>query len=112
MIDRTYDFAVWLKGQVRRFPRDQRYGFGQRLESHALEVLEMLVEARYAGERQPMLQRANQRLQSLRFLVRMAHELKLLDDRRYGHAAASLEDVGRQIGAWLRAGQGVSLRRR
>lgn len=103
MIDRTYDFAVWLKGQIRRFPRDQRFGFGQRLEAHALEVLETLVEARYAVERRPLLEQANRRLQSLRYLLRMAHELKLLDDRRYAHAASSMEDVGRQIGAWVRA---------
>lgn len=104
VIDRTYDFALWLKGQVGRFPREQRFGFGHRLESHVLDVLESLVEARYTPDRRAALEQANRRLQSLRYLVRMAHDLKLLDTRRYGFAAGCIDDVGRQIGAWIRSG--------
>jgi len=34
---------------------------------------------------------------------RLAHELKVVSTRRYGHGAKLIDDLGRQIGGWLRS---------
>ena len=38
-----------------------------------------------------------------RFLLRLAHDLRYLDRRRYEYAARCLDETGRKIGAWMKA---------
>jgi len=60
----------------------------------ALGALEALIEATYTRERTQHLRQANLGIEKLRFLLQLATELKLLDTRRYGHAARELNATG------------------
>jgi hypothetical protein len=73
------------------------------LEQALLDVLELLIEAAYARAKQPALQRANLRLEVARHLWRLAHELEAVSTRRYAHGAGLIDDLGRQVGGWLRS---------
>jgi hypothetical protein len=42
-------------------------------------------------------------LEKQRFLLRLAADLRLLDLRRYEHAARCLDETGRLIGGWIKA---------
>jgi len=102
-VERAYRFVLWLTPTVEKFPRAQKHLLGDRLQGLALDVLEDLIEATYSRARLPILQRANLRLEKLRFLVRMAKDLRHLDLRRYEHAAEEINAVGRLVGGWLKA---------
>ena len=43
-----YDFTKWLLDRVDSFPKNQRFMFGQRVTDHAVDILELLVEASYS----------------------------------------------------------------
>ena len=98
-----YRFILWLVPTLDRFPRAQRFLLGDRIQRTALDVLESLVEATYTRRRQPPLTRANLGIEKLRFLLRLAHDLRHLDRRRYEYAARCLDETGRKIGAWMKA---------
>ena len=66
-------------------------------------MLEALIEATYTRDRTEALRRGNLGIEKLRFLIRLAADLRLLDRRRYEHAARALDDTGRLIGGWMRA---------
>ena len=68
-----------------------------------LDVLEALIEATYTRQRASHLARANLGVEKLRFLLRLACDLRHLDRRRYEHAARCLDETGRRIGAWNKA---------
>ncbi len=71
-----------------------------RIQRTAPDVLESLVEATYTKRRDTHLAQANLGIEKLRFLFRLAWDLRHLDARRYEHAARSLDDIGRKVGAW------------
>ena len=48
------------------------------------------------------MQRANLQLEVQRHLWRLAYELQVIPQKRYEHGARLMEDLGRQIGGWLR----------
>ena len=98
-----YRFVVWLVPTVERFPRSQKFLLGDRIQATAMDVLEQLVEATYTKQREGHLASANLRLEKLRFLCRLARDLRCLDHRRYEYAARSLDDTGRKVGAWRKA---------
>lgn len=96
-------FLLWLVPAVEKFPRSQKFLLGDRIQSTALDVLEALIEATFTRDRRGHLARANLGLEKLRHFFRLAVELKYVDARRYEHAARSLDDIGRLVGAWVKA---------
>lgn len=98
-----HDLLAWLIPLLEQFPRQRRFTLGERLESGLLAVLESLVEAAYKREKRDALALANRRLAVNRHLWRLALELKVINLRRYEHGIRLMDDLGRQIGAWLRS---------
>jgi hypothetical protein len=72
LLSKWYDYAKWILGGVENFPKNQRFIFGQRLASHTLDIMELLVEAAYSREKAELLTTANRKVEMLRWLVRMA----------------------------------------
>nr|NIR90837.1 four helix bundle protein [Gammaproteobacteria bacterium]NIU06313.1 four helix bundle protein [Gammaproteobacteria bacterium]NIV52878.1 four helix bundle protein [Gammaproteobacteria bacterium]NIX87586.1 four helix bundle protein [Gammaproteobacteria bacterium] len=72
-------------------------------ETAVLEVLERTVEAAYSRHKQPLLRRANLRIEVARHLWRLAYEFEAVSTRRYEHGARLMDGIGRQIGGWLRS---------
>ena len=102
-LESMYRFALWLIPTVEQFPRRQKFLLGDRLQATALDVLERLIEATYTRDRRGHLNAANLGLEKLRLLCRLAKDLGHLDQRRYEHAARSLDETGRLIGGWRKA---------
>ncbi len=102
-IEAHYQFLTWLVPAVEKFPKSQKFTLGDRIQGAALDVLESLIEATYTKDRGSHLKRANLGIEKLRFLFRLAADLRLLDRRRYEHAARTLDETGRLIGGWMKA---------
>jgi len=101
-LEKWYQFLRWLTPTVENFPKAQKFVLGDRIQNGALDVLERLIEATYSREARPLLAAANLGLEKLRFLFRLAAELKLVDLRRYEFAARAIDEVGRLVGGWLK----------
>ena len=105
-LEAHYRFILWLVPTVERFPRRQKFLLGDRMQSAALDVLDALIEATYTRQRDSFLDRANLGIEKLRFLFRLARDLRYLDSRRYEFAARSLDETGRKVGAWRKTHRG------
>jgi len=47
VITKTYDLILWTCNHVSRFPRNHRFGLGERIERGLYELLETLIRAKY-----------------------------------------------------------------
>jgi hypothetical protein len=94
VVTKAYDLTLWLVQRAGSFPREHRFTLGGRIEDGCLEVLELLVEASYTRDKAELLRRANLRLDRLRFLIRMAKDLKLISIKQYGFASGAIQAVG------------------
>lgn len=101
-VSACHDLLLWMIPQLDKLPRVRRFTLGERIESGLLDVLEGLTDAAYSRSKADTLRRANLRLDRVRHLWRLGHELKALPTRQYGHGAELLDDLGRQIGGWYR----------
>lgn len=104
-VQACHELLHWLIPQLDKFPRNRRFTLGEKLETGLIQLLEHLVEAAYSRAKQEPLKRANLRLATLRHLWRLAHELQVVSTRRFAHGAGLIDDLGRQIGGWLRSHQ-------
>ncbi len=102
-VQSCHEVLRWLIPQLDKFPRVRRFTLGERIETGLLRVLELLVEAAYSRNKDESLRRANLALEVVRHLWRLAHELNVIAIRQYEHGAQLIDDLGRQIGGWLRS---------
>ena len=109
VVVRLYDLVLWTMNHTARFPRHHRYSLGQRIEGTLQDLLELLIEARYAREKADLLDRANLLLERFRFQMRLAKDLKVLALNSFEFQAKSVDEIGRMIGGWRKhaAGQAV-----
>lgn len=97
-----HDLLAWIIPVLDQFPRARRFTLGERLEEGLLDVLEMLSAAAYAQQKVEYLTKASHRLNRVVHLWRLANELKVISLKRYGYGARQMEDLGQQVGGWLR----------
>jgi hypothetical protein len=99
-----YDYTKWGLERVDGFPKNQRFVLGTRLADAVLSVMELLAEAAYARgqEKAELLDRANRRIESVRWLVRVCMDRHLISTRQFAFSAKALEECGRMVGGWLK----------
>ena len=92
-----------LLDRTLKFPKAVRFTFSGRIDNLAIDILERIIEARYApaGVKREALRHADLSLAKLRVLLRLAHKRRYLDSKGYEHVAARLDEAGRMLGGWL-----------
>ena len=98
----TYDLLKWAIPTLGRFPRDQRFLLGDRIQSRILDVLELLISAQYSRDKIQYLREANLKIEILRFLWRLSCELHYLSTRRYEFVSCQLNNIGGLVGGWIK----------
>jgi len=108
---RTYDFLLWLIPQVQKFPRAHRFGVAERIQRLALDFQDGIVAAGKSQKekRFEKLSQADVQLEQLRHWVRFARDNRLITVRQYEHAARSMSEMGRLLGAWLKQSRELPL---
>lgn len=108
VVGRTYDFVMWLLPKVEGFPRSYRFTVGERLSASGLDLLTLLVEASYARNKAGLLDEASRKVNAIRYLLRLAKDLRMLPVDGYGFSAGLLDEIGRMVGGWSKATAGGS----
>lgn len=106
-LEKTYQFLLWLIPALEKFPKSQKFLLGDRMQTLALDVQESLIEATYSKSPAPHLLVCNLHLEKLRFLFRLAMDLRYMDLKRYEFAARAIDEIGRLVGGWLKAQRGA-----
>ncbi|MBI2039243.1 MAG: diversity-generating retroelement protein Avd [Candidatus Niyogibacteria bacterium] len=89
---------------VTHFPKKSRYTLGEKIGSLFIDTVELLFTAGYLRKEQklPYLQRANSKLDLLKFFLQIAWELKALDNKKYIALSKQLDEIGKMLGGWTR----------
>ena len=102
-VGKAYDFVLWLLPKVENFSRAYKFTVGERLSANGIDVLILLVEAAYSASKEDLLKQAIRKINSTRYLLRLAKDLKLLTVDSWRFAAAHLDEIGRMAGSWLKS---------
>lgn len=89
---------------VPHIPRSARYTIGVRIEHKYLNLLEGIYHAYFTNKERKgeKLTECILILDTLKFLMHVAWEAKLLSHKHYEDNAFILEEVGKMLGGWKR----------
>ena len=110
VITKTYDFLLWSIRKIDSFPRARKFTLGDRLENTLLDLLKLLLQAKYNRAPSVCLQEANLNLQQIRFLMRVAKDLKCMSIKSYEFSSRQIEAIGAEVGGWLKSYSGSKKR--
>lgn len=96
-------YKTWY-GYRDSMPKKSRYTLGDKIDNRFIQVLELLQIAMYQGrtEKIPTIERALAGIDTLKFLLRIAWEIKVFDNKKYEALSVGIAEVGRQTGGWLK----------
>lgn len=87
------------------FPKTDKHSIGEVLQTKSLQLIEtILLASRVTGlARKERLLQANAELDLLKLLIRLTHEIKAVDDKKYILLEGYLQKTGKMLGGWLRS---------
>lgn len=92
-------------GLIEKFPRDQKFLIGDRMQGIASDILETLIEAYYSSgqHKKPLLHQTNIKLEKLRYYLRLCYELGYFQLPKYKAVAEMVNELGQMIGGWIKS---------
>lgn len=103
VVEKHYKLILWILPKIANFPKDQRFLLADRIESILLDILELLIEAVYSRDKKDILTKANLKLEQLRFMIRIAKDMKYISVKGYDYFCLCVLEVGRMVGGWRKA---------
>jgi hypothetical protein len=103
VVGKAYDLALWLVQKVEHFPKSYRFSVGDRIVKEGLDLVQTLVRCAYASDKVKLLELASAQTNSLRYLIRMAKDLRLMGIDSYGFSTGCVEEIGRMVGGWQKS---------
>jgi hypothetical protein len=105
IIQHVYDLILWYVPRLNKFPRDYKFLLADRIQSGLLHFLETLIRAKYRKDKRALLEDLNAELDVLRYQTRLCLDFHLLDTRRYEFVSKGINDIGVELGGWIRQQQ-------
>ena len=106
IVQKTYDLIKWYIPILNRLPRDHRFALGERIVNNLYNLLEGLIQARYAkNDKLAQLQSLNTQLDILRYQTRLLYDFQLISDKRSKYINQQFNDIGFDLGGWIKQQQ-------
>ncbi|MDO8505727.1 MAG: four helix bundle protein [bacterium] len=100
----TYNFYAHLYQDLGKIPKRERFTWGQRCETIALEALAISAKADYLArnEKRIAVRALSFQIDLLQIFLRLGSDLKILDYKKYLARSAELISIGKMIGGWIK----------
>jgi len=103
IFQKTYDFVVWLYFLINRLPKSHRPILGNKIHTLALDVLIAMIQANrlpLEKERSEIQANISVNIDTLRILLRLTKDLKLMSIKQYTYATKNLNEIARMHKSW------------
>ena len=105
VFSKIYEFYKLLYQYLRLFPKKDRYTLGQKIDTLALDLIELVIIAGTSSKEKklPYLEKANTSVDLLKLLLRLAKDIEALDGKKYVTLQQDLQEIGRMLGGWKKS---------
>ncbi len=105
IIQKTNDLIKWYVPILNRLPREHKFMLGDRAIAGLYDLLEGLIQARYSRNKAIQLEALNTQIEILRYQTRLMLDFSLLETKRYEYVSRKINDIGIDLGGWIKQQQ-------
>lgn len=97
----TDAYKLW-HNLLPHIPRLTRYSLGEKINLLFIELSELILTAGYTSKEHKavIVQKASVKLDTLKFFLQVAWELKAIETKQFSALSAPLAEVGKMLGGW------------
>jgi len=105
IILKTYELYKTFYVYLGKFPKKDKYTLGIKIENYLLNILELVILASGSikDKKLPCVQQASIKFDTLKILIRLAYDVKALDDKKYIGLQKHIQEIGKMLGGWQRS---------
>ena len=100
----VYKLYISWYVQCQRIPKKDRFTIGQKTENMLLEILVLIVTAYHAKNieyKRQSLMKANTLLECIKIIIRLAKDVKALEQKWYINFEGRIQEIGKMLGGWI-----------
>ena len=93
---------VWY-GFYPTLPKTHKYSLGQKIDKLFIEIIESIATASFLSKehKEPYVRLAIRKTDTLKVLLVMLWEIKVLNTKKYIILSQHLDEIGRMLGGWI-----------
>ena len=103
IIQKTSDLIKYYVPIITRLPKTHKFTLGERLINRLYDLLEGLIEAKYATSKLEKLRTLNVKLDVIRHQTRFLLEFELINRKRYLYINKLVDEIGIELGGWIKS---------
>jgi len=97
LFKKAYQYTLWIFPLVAKFPKQQRFVLGEQIEWECIEMLKTLQLFQKSVEKKEFFRIIFERIDTLRLLIRVSHDMKFFSTKQFSVSAESLNEFERLI---------------
>ena len=105
IVHKTYELYRLLHSYEKSISKTQRYTLWQKCENTAISALEGLIQTKYIAQdrRIAQLSRTSAQIDMLRMYLRLALDIKIINQKKYFALQGQIDEIGRMLGGWIKS---------
>ena len=102
VVQKVYDFEIRIYGYLRRYPQAEKFALVTETKNTIHTLGKKLLKAAIAEKKRAILYEADAELYHLKHLIRLAYEMKYINNRTYEICERLLAEIGGMLGMWIK----------
>jgi len=104
LISKIRDLYKALHLTALKIPKRDRFGIHARIEQLCLDSLTLAIESALSKKecKKALLERLRIRAETMKNLIRLENELKIIKDKRYFMLSGELLEISKMVNGWLK----------
>ncbi len=99
----SYDLLIYIFQTTKNFPKEYKYTLGEKLKTSLLELILAVFHANKTHDKSVFLDQVQTHTETVRILLRISHDLKIIPTEKFAHVSLLLESVSKQVAWWKRS---------
>ncbi len=99
----TYDLLLLVMQATKLFPREYKYTLGQNIKDEIVGLVVFIYRANSSHSKTEYIQSILERIQIIQVLIRVSHDMRILQRKHYARLAEMTDNLGRQAQGWLKS---------
>lgn len=102
IVRKMLDLYKLFYGYLALFPKKDKYALGSKCEMYIISTLELALAASSSSREEKLIfvKQASTKFDSLKVFLRLANELRILDNKKYLELQKHIQEIGRMLGGW------------
>ncbi len=100
---KIYDMILYAYPALEQMPKSQKFSLAQDMKHCMNEIMRLTISANKKYTKRTTLQELDVEIASLKVYLRIAHDLKYLDHKKYEVWSRHLVEIGKMVGGWIKS---------